>query len=67
MIRGLFMNPKILRLLAVILIVLALILFTMDYLGMITPSTYNIRTILLVLALVALLLARWRGTRQKGA
>ncbi|MCI0659668.1 MAG: hypothetical protein L0220_01205 [Acidobacteria bacterium] len=60
------MNPKIFRLIAIVLVVLALILLILDYLGMLTRSTYNIRTGLLVLALVALLLARWRA-RPKGA
>ena|GEM_PF-4667522 len=61
------MNPKIFRLIAIVLVVLALILFFMDHLGMLRPSTYTLRTLLLVGALVALLLARWRGARQKGA
>jgi hypothetical protein len=64
---GIIMNPKILRIIAVVLVVISLILFFLDYLGMLTPSTYNVRTVLLAAALVALLLARFRGARQKGA
>jgi hypothetical protein len=64
---GIIMNPKILRIIAVVLVVISLILFFLDYLGMLTPSTYNLRTVLLAAALVALLLARFRGARQKGA
>jgi len=61
------MRPTILRIIALVLVIVALILFILDYQGIVTPSTYNIRTVLLVVALIALLLARWKGARQKSA